>query len=284
MTTSTGAVCYDADFLPYGQEVDYTSTCGSNFKFESKERDLETGNDDFGARYYRSALGRWLSPDWSAIPAPVPYADLTNPQTLNLYAMTRDNPESFADLDGHCAEDACVAEGGTALVVLGIAVTVGAEAYLNTPSGQRSMETFTSAAGQSISNSISSIKNFFSKKDSSSTSEPKDVYIDPNKHPAAAGHAADAQAGGQPDVLTVDRAGASDRRAAATAGHETQAGTDRDEYPPAVTAEGGRGASVRNIPSSDNRGAGASIGQQIKDVPNGSKIRIVPETPKPGPD
>src|SRR5580704_2756994 len=34
-------------------------------------------------------------------PAPVPYANLTNPQTLNLYAMVQDNPESFADLDGH---------------------------------------------------------------------------------------------------------------------------------------------------------------------------------------
>jgi hypothetical protein len=45
--------------------------------------------------------GRWLSADWSAAPAPVPYANLTNPQTLNLYAMVRDNPESFADLDGH---------------------------------------------------------------------------------------------------------------------------------------------------------------------------------------
>jgi len=31
----------------------------------------------------------------------VPYANLTNPQTLNLYAMVSDNPEAFADLDGH---------------------------------------------------------------------------------------------------------------------------------------------------------------------------------------
>jgi len=49
--------CFDADFLPYGQEVDYTSTCGTNYRFEGKERDLETGDDNFGARYYRSALG-----------------------------------------------------------------------------------------------------------------------------------------------------------------------------------------------------------------------------------
>jgi len=101
MTDSSGNVCYDADFDPYGAEYDVTNTCGQNYKFEGKERDAETGNDDFGARYYRSSLGRWLSADWSAIPAPVPYANLTNPQTLNLYAMVRDNPETFADLDGH---------------------------------------------------------------------------------------------------------------------------------------------------------------------------------------
>jgi hypothetical protein len=31
----------------------------------------------------------------------VPYANLNNPQTLNLYALVADNPETFADLDGH---------------------------------------------------------------------------------------------------------------------------------------------------------------------------------------
>jgi RHS repeat-associated protein len=73
----------------------------NNYKFEGKERDTETGNDDFGARYYTWRFGRWLSADWSNVPVPVPYANLTNPQTLNLYAMVSDDPESFADLDGH---------------------------------------------------------------------------------------------------------------------------------------------------------------------------------------
>ncbi|HKV03493.1 MAG TPA: hypothetical protein VJO53_00140 [Candidatus Acidoferrales bacterium] len=60
-------------------------------------------------------LGRWLSADWSAVPAPVPYANLTNPQTLNLYAMVSDNPETFADLDGHGdANDATSACSGNA--------------------------------------------------------------------------------------------------------------------------------------------------------------------------
>jgi RHS repeat-associated protein len=105
MVTSSGAKCYDADFYPFGGERDLTNTCPQNYKFTGKERDTETGNDYFGARYYASNFGRFLSPDWSAIPAPVPYANLTNPQTLNLYAIVRDNPETFADLDGHCNAD-----------------------------------------------------------------------------------------------------------------------------------------------------------------------------------
>ena len=101
----------NADFYPFGGERDITNTCTQNYKFEGKERDTETGNDDFGARYYTSRLGRWLSADWSAVPAPVPYANLTNPQTLNLYAMVSDNPETFADLEGH--------DGGTCTPVAG---------------------------------------------------------------------------------------------------------------------------------------------------------------------
>jgi RHS repeat-associated protein len=101
MANSAGALCFDADFFPYGGEHDYTNTCPQNYKFTGKERDPETNNDDFDARYYSSAYGRFLSADWSSTPSPVPYANLTNPQTLNLYAMVSDNPESFADLDGH---------------------------------------------------------------------------------------------------------------------------------------------------------------------------------------
>ena len=102
------SACFDADFYPFGGERDVVSTCNPVYKFEGKERDTESGNDDFGARYYTWRFGRWLSADWSAIPAPVPYANLTNPQTLNLYAMVSDNPETFADLDGH--QSACLPE------------------------------------------------------------------------------------------------------------------------------------------------------------------------------
>ena len=102
VTQNNGTVCYDADFVPFGAERAYTNNCTPNaYKFEGKERDAETQNDNFGAREYSWRFGRWLSADWSSVPVPVPYANLRNPQTLNLYAMVADDPESFADLDGH---------------------------------------------------------------------------------------------------------------------------------------------------------------------------------------
>jgi RHS repeat-associated protein len=66
-----------------------------------KERDAETGLDYFGARYFSGAQGRFTSPDWSAKPQPVPYANLRDPQTLNLYGYVRNNPLKNHDPDGH---------------------------------------------------------------------------------------------------------------------------------------------------------------------------------------
>jgi len=69
--------------------------------FTGKERDAESGNDYFGARYYNSNMGRFMSPDWSVKITPVPYAKLSDPQSLNLYAYVLNNPLSHADADGH---------------------------------------------------------------------------------------------------------------------------------------------------------------------------------------
>jgi hypothetical protein len=43
-----------------------------------------------------------MTPDWSAGPTPVPYANFNNPQSLNLYVYVDDNSVSRADVDGHC--------------------------------------------------------------------------------------------------------------------------------------------------------------------------------------
>ena len=69
--------------------------------FTGKERDAESGLDYFGARYYASNMGRFMSPDWSAKTSPVPYARLTDPQTLNLYSFVTNTPLTNIDRDGH---------------------------------------------------------------------------------------------------------------------------------------------------------------------------------------
>jgi hypothetical protein len=74
--------------------------------------------------------------------------------------------------------------------------------------------------------------------------------------------------------LSIDRAGASARRAEALKGTRTASGLDRDEYPPAMFREGGAGSSVRLISPSDNRGAGACIGAQCRGLRDGERIKI----------
>ena len=71
------------------------------YKFTGKERDSESGLDEFGARYYTSSLGRFMIPDWAAKATAVPYAEFGDPQTLNLYAYVRNNP---LEMRGKCGD------------------------------------------------------------------------------------------------------------------------------------------------------------------------------------
>ena len=45
-----------------------------------------------------------MSPDWASKPEAVPYSQLDNPQSLNLYGYIGNNPLSRADADGHCCQ------------------------------------------------------------------------------------------------------------------------------------------------------------------------------------
>ena len=127
MTTATGTVCYDADFYPYGREQHtYLDNCSPSYKFTGKERDSATENgglDYFGARYYGSTMGRFISPDeFTGGPVdafssndpgptgPLPYADVTDPQSLNKYSYTYNNPLKYTDPDGHCPSCAILLE------------------------------------------------------------------------------------------------------------------------------------------------------------------------------
>ncbi|HEX3085708.1 MAG TPA: RHS repeat-associated core domain-containing protein, partial [Pyrinomonadaceae bacterium] len=110
ITDSAGVIKAESDYYPWGGELQFVNNDSNDYKFTGKKRDLETGLDYFGARYYSNGLGRWVSADWSATPVPVPYADFYDPQTLNLYQFVGGNPASKADPDGH--------DGATATVEL----------------------------------------------------------------------------------------------------------------------------------------------------------------------
>jgi RHS repeat-associated protein len=90
ITTSSGALCYDAEFTPYGQETSHTNSCPQNYKFTGYERDSETGLDYAFARYYNYRLGRFMSADPLA-------GDLGTPQSLNRYAYVVNNSLSAID-------------------------------------------------------------------------------------------------------------------------------------------------------------------------------------------
>jgi hypothetical protein len=46
-----------------------------------------------------------MSADWSESSVPIPSASLGDPQSLNLYSYTRNNPLTRKDDDGHCDDD-----------------------------------------------------------------------------------------------------------------------------------------------------------------------------------
>ena len=96
--------CYDQDLYPFGREVPHGSevptfvnSCPQNYKFTGKERDSESGLDNFGARYDSSQYGRFMSVD----PDNESGLDhMEDPQSWNGYAYVRNNPLVLTDPDG----------------------------------------------------------------------------------------------------------------------------------------------------------------------------------------
>lgn len=108
ITSGSGIVKERHDYMPFGEEV-YFNTSLQNVrttaqgysddavrqKFTSKERDIETGLDYFGARYYASTQGRFTSAD-PLLNSGRPQI----PQTWNRYSYTRNSPLARIDPTG----------------------------------------------------------------------------------------------------------------------------------------------------------------------------------------
>jgi RHS repeat-associated protein len=108
-----------SDYYPFGGERPIPSCCPTNpggvnvpFMFTGKERDSESGLDNFGARYLGSSLGRFMSPDSTGYVKPV------NPQSWNLYAYARNNPLLYVDPTGNTVSLANCQDKNTCAQVL----------------------------------------------------------------------------------------------------------------------------------------------------------------------
>jgi RHS repeat-associated protein len=103
-TSSVGQPETDCQSLPFGDQqycfpdadAPATADDATPLHFTGKERDAESGNDYFGARYYGSSMGRFMSPDPSGLLAQNP----ADPQSWNLYAYARNNPLIYLDPNG----------------------------------------------------------------------------------------------------------------------------------------------------------------------------------------
>jgi RHS repeat-associated protein len=100
MTDTSGALIYRGEFDPHGQSLYEWQVTGqtnlNSHKFTGYERDFGTNLDYAKARIYHHNRGRFMQPD----PLGFGSADVTNPQSLNLYSYVRNDPVNFVDPSG----------------------------------------------------------------------------------------------------------------------------------------------------------------------------------------
>ena len=86
----------ESDYYPYGGEIPVSGSDSNHYKFTGKERDAESGLDNFGARHFASVMGRFMSPDAKSMT----YRHVAFPQKWNKYAYVQNNPLVRIDPNG----------------------------------------------------------------------------------------------------------------------------------------------------------------------------------------
>jgi RHS repeat-associated protein len=101
---ASGNKVAESRYYPYGGErwswVAGGRAFPTDYRFTGQRLEASLLLYQMGARWYQYSLGRWLSPD-TLVPDPA------NPQSLNRYSYTRNNPLKFIDSTGHKEEGAC---------------------------------------------------------------------------------------------------------------------------------------------------------------------------------
>lgn len=111
----------------------------------------------------------------------------------------------------------------------------------------------------------------------STPAEKEEVILNfsSDRFPETAAHIKAAIEHGKSSICTIDRKGAEANRKESLKGVPTKPNLDRDEFPMAMCAEGGKGADIMYISPSDNRGAGSWVSNQLEKYPDGTQVKIV---------
>lgn len=97
LVTDPGAgTHFEQTTLPFGTELESETTGSINRRFTSYDRSSSTGLDYAVNRFYDSSQGRFTTVD----PIKMSSTSLLNPQTLNLYAYTANDPVNRTDPSG----------------------------------------------------------------------------------------------------------------------------------------------------------------------------------------
>ncbi|MCX6718450.1 MAG: FG-GAP-like repeat-containing protein [Candidatus Staskawiczbacteria bacterium] len=122
MTDSAGALAETMDYFPFGAiRIDNkTSSFTEQRKYIGQEFDADTGLNYLNARYYNSALARFISEDSASRDNPEKF--LADPQQLNYYSYSRNNPITLSDPTGQSWKT--FVQGSARGVVYAGAVTV----------------------------------------------------------------------------------------------------------------------------------------------------------------
>ncbi|TAK55212.1 MAG: hypothetical protein EPO25_04735 [Gammaproteobacteria bacterium] len=258
-SNSAGTRLTRHDYGPWGESVGATPDGPG---YTGHESDPDSGLVYAQQRYYDPRIGRFLTPDPVA-------ADAGTGANFNRYGYAKNNPYRYVDPDGRFADvilDLGFIAYSAHTLVTGPSWTNAAALGADVVGAVVPFATGLGAAVRAANHGIDAAK--------ASDSVAREITLTTGQHGEAAQHAADAIRAGKPDVLTIDRAGASANRQESIGGLDKVPGQHLDEYPPAMFKEGGSGASVRPINPRDNMSAGACIGNACRGLADGERVRI----------
>ena len=297
LTDETGAVTDTYVYDAFGTLITITGSTNNRYLYSGEQFDPNLGLYYLRARLMNPLTGRFWSMDSYE-------GSQTDPISLHKYLYANADPTNRLDPSGHWTLSEVIQTAGIiamraaaptmrysaytmyvsasiyfltgALIGIEDAYFGGAPEYLYTFRDASGTVLFIAASVYEAASGIAG-PDFRDK----SPVPKKKIYISPTKYPGSSRTVQDAQNAGKPAIVRAKRDGSVENRRQAPQNTKTMPGYDRDEYPPAMFEEGGTGAYVQYVKPSDNRGAGASMCYQMRDVNDGEYVEIVVGEPPP---